>query len=223
MIMKIRVLLALTIVGMFIMPIMPATKASTNLHRGDIIFGKTWHPIPQIPEWHHACLFRGTLYTKNVVQSDPHFENWTWRERWWWLTGQFDRLQQSLNSRGVGGVEYTTLSKIHEVYKKVAYAYVKPEYASNAQKSFAVKFAENRKGRHFDIVSYWKYKDKQVDGPPNSRSGWYYCAELVWAAYKHAAGINLDSHDTSSDHRVYPKDIYNSPLIHVFYDEGLNW
>ena len=121
-------------------------------------------------------------------------------------------------------MEYTTLSEIHDVYKGgVAYAYVKSEYASDEQKSSAVQCAENRKGRHFDIVSYWEYKDKQVDGLANTRSGWYYCAELVWGTYKQVAGINLDSYDSSSDHRVYPEDIYYSPLIHVFYDEGINW
>ncbi|MCD6573485.1 MAG: hypothetical protein J7K95_05275 [Thermoplasmata archaeon] len=219
-----KILGILAIVGMFVMPMIPATKAATTssiLSRGDIVFGKEWYVIPQIPEWHHACLYRGSSYSQDIVQSDPHWENWRPREKWWWLTGQWDRLQNSLNSRGVGGVEYTTLSKIHDDYTKVAYG--KVINVDSDTKKYATQFAEEKVGRHFDIVSYWKYKTKQVEGPSNNYSGWYYCAELVWAAYR-KYGIPLDPVDSWDDHRVYPEEIYNNKqYVRIIYDEGIGW
>ncbi|HDH44683.1 MAG TPA: hypothetical protein ENG66_04760 [Thermococcus sp.] len=213
-------LLVLVIAGAFLTPTMLTTEVASALSRGDIVFGRVWHPIPQIPEWHHACLYRGSSYSEDIVQSDPHFEKWTPLEKLYWLLGLWDALQNSLNSRGVGGVEFTTLSKIHEDYDKVAYGEVMvcPEI-----KKKAVKFAEGKVGRHFDIVSYWKYKTKQVEGPADHYSGWYYCAELVWASYrKH--GIPLDPYDEPNDHRVYPREIYhNEEFVRIIYDEGIGW
>lgn len=217
---KWKILGVLAILGVLIIPVamMPTAKAY-SLNNGDVVFGKMWYPIPQIPEWHHACFYR-SLYPYNIVQSDPHYENWNLGEKWWYATGQYEKLQESLNDRGIGGAERSTLSEIQDTYAKVAYGYVDRPYY---EKNDAVGFAENRLGRHFDIVSYWEYKDKQVDGSSNSRSGWYYCAELVWAGYMYASGntINLDSHDTSTDHRVYPKDVYHSSYVDVWYDEGV--
>ncbi len=216
---KWKILVMMAIVGMFAMPMIPV-KGATILSRGDIVFGKTLYPIPQIPEWQHACLYRGS-YSQNIVQSDPHFEKWSPIEKWWWASGQWDKLQNSLNSKGVGGVEYTTLSEIHGDYWRVAYGRV--INVPDLIKSYATTFAEGKVGRHFDIVSYWKYKTKQIEGPADHYSGWYYCAELVWASYA-KYNIYLDPHDEPDDHRVYPEEIYhNSYYVNIIYDEGIGW
>ncbi|MEM1513630.1 MAG: hypothetical protein QXW78_02245 [Candidatus Thermoplasmatota archaeon] len=208
------------VLTMALAPIMQAAVSSA-IERGDVVFGKMYYPIPQIPEWHHACLYRGANYIgKDIVQSDPHFELWTLQEKLWWFTGQYENLQQSLNNRNVGGVEYTILSYIHQTYNKVAYGNVWT--ANEYQRNNSVKFAEDRIGRHFDILSYWKYKDKQIDGPANDRSGWYYCAELVWAGYW-GYNIDLDPGDTATDRRVYPREIYHDNDVKIIYDEGIGW
>ena len=40
----------------------------------------------------------------------------------------------------------------------------------------------------------------------------YYCSEIVWASWKHAANIDLDP----TGGRVSPADIYYSPRVEIY-------
>jgi len=214
-----KILGILAIVGMFLMPMIPA-KASETKIRGDIVFGKMYHPIPGITGYQHACLYRGRTYNENIVQSDPHWENWRWYEKLWFTMGKYWKVHNSTWDRGVGGVEYTDLNEIYRVYKKEV-AFGRVEGVSNDVRSNAVKFAEDREGedRPFDIVSYWKTNSKQVGkdaSPKNHNPAYgYYCAELVWAAYKDQ-GIDIDP----DSGRVTPQEISENVRV---YEGNINW
>ncbi|MEA2054600.1 MAG: hypothetical protein U9O96_05740 [Candidatus Thermoplasmatota archaeon] len=230
-----KITIALLIAGLFVLPvsIIPSTNAATEIKiRGDVIYGEMYYPIQGIPEWHHACFYRGQSYSKEIIQSDPHWENWTPAEKLWFLwaraTGSgyyFWKVHNSIWDRGVGGVEYETLSYIHNTYADVAYGRVSVQY--DWQRDLAVSFAEDKeddyyngyRGRPFDIVSYWVYNNKQIgkDVSPNNHNPayGYYCAELVWAGYKDR-GIELDS----DGGRVTPKNIYDNTWN---YYDNVNW
>ena len=174
---------------------------NNTIKKGDIIFGRVLEPLPDIPVWHHACLYAGDGM---IVQSDPHTEYWneTHNATFWagYLAQNkskkyeyFSKLERMLEKSGIGGVEITTLSYIYTHYYFVAYGNVTT--AHQDEKNETIEWAKSRVGRPFDYVSYWVNNTKQIDeyDPRDPyHGGMYYCAELVWAAYKEKAGVDLD-------------------------------
>ena len=85
-----KMLLVLAIVGMFVMPMMPTTKATHPVlppceNEGDIVLADGPR-IPKIPEWDHAQIYvgDGNSYvgipsqwgSKACIEADPHTEEW---------------------------------------------------------------------------------------------------------------------------------------------------
>ena len=226
-----KILLVLVIMGMFVMPMIPVkVKAlppgvSPPTQKADIVFARNWSAYPKWPGitgWHHACIYIGKhwvyfkgygVYTHAIVQADPHCEKWD-DTAWDYFWGrQWSDLENYLESKGIGGVEYETLDYIFQWYhRSVHYGRV---YGSGSHINQLLQFLCDRAAhprdwpiRPFDFKSYWGVPcSKQVDGSPGTKGWKYYCAELVWADYKHVMGIDLDYNGYG---RVKPKEIYNT-------------
>ncbi|TFF89612.1 MAG: hypothetical protein EU548_07220 [Promethearchaeota archaeon] len=89
--------------------------------------------------------------------------------------------------------------------------------ASSSVKRAAANFCKRKVGRPYDYIWLTYYGGKQVYGYR------YYCSELAWAAYKHAAGINIDRHPGWSwkyGYNVAPQEIVddgNTWMVHHSY------
>jgi len=228
-----KILIAITIVGVLAMPMMPAkvNAWSPPAASGYLVFARNRTSIlPDLGWWHHACLYKGN---GNIIQADPECENWKdpydWNLFWngyfsvtqsskvYWFT----QLEQSLESRNVGGCEVKPLSYIFQWYHgRIDYGYVKS--ASWQERERAVDFATQKANQEkpFDYISYWANNTKQVDENHENgakdlhHGGKYYCAELVWASYmQDAVGIDLDKNHAG---RVMPREIHNSPEVYIY-------
>ena len=224
-----KILVAIIILGILAMPatVPHADAWSSPSSSGHIVFARNRTSIlPDFGYWHHACLYKGS---SKVIQADPECENWKdpydWNLFWkgyfsvtqsskvYWFT----QLEQSLESRNVGGSEIKPLSYIFQWYKgRVDYGYVKG-VGYNGKRG-AVEFAEDKadEERPFDFVSYWAKDTKQIDenDPNDPHHGYrYYCAELVWAAYQYATGKDLDKNNRG---RVQPIEIHNDDDVYVY-------
>lgn len=167
-----------------------APQPPTNT--GDIILTDSGY-IPGVSGWDHAALYIGS---GNIMEADPHCEDWGWLE-WWWSTGQYEKLWR-------GGVEEDTLSQTFQDYDTVAYLEVTS--ADGDDRVEAVQFTIGQEGEAFDYISYWDDDAKQVD------ANGFYCSELVWAAYYHyPLRINLDSSGSGGDNAVSPQEIDDHP------------
>jgi len=223
-----KVLLVLAIVGMFVMPMMPAKGASIPIpppyvHRGDIVFADEMPKKPAINGWDHAALYNGSGY---IIEADPHMENWTWWERRLYPLNAASLHEKSYSGdENYGRVEVDNMT---EIFNSRAVDYKRVKGASDYLKGKAADFAVDkatrkwtvggipRKPRPFDYKSFWIYHTKQVDSTnPDSLGFGYYCSELVWAAWYWATShywyrtIDLDP----NGNEVWPSDIYNSPYL----------
>ncbi|HHF56608.1 MAG TPA: hypothetical protein ENL42_06850 [Thermoplasmatales archaeon] len=233
-----KVLLVLAIAGMFITPMMPATKAKVippnPQNNGDIIFAEIegW---ADFPSWDHTA-----IWDKNkvkILEADPHFENWSDNRAWWrpdhptlgsiYPNGDTNYkillkylTYKSYHDRSWGKVEEDSITDIFYNYSKCAYGKLR---WTSADPDEAIRFARDKINRPFDYVSPW-YQiwggiySKQQDYPSNDKFFWngtqydlgkgYYCSELTWAAWKWA-GINLDK----DGYAVWPGELARN--IHV--------
>ena len=227
-----RMLLAIVIVSMFIMPVVPATKAAgepnipSPTRRGDLIFYECrgWWDIPG--EVDHVSIWdkdRG-----KIIEADPYYDVWKdFRAPWppylklRYLYPRSGRCLMYLTYKSYtnpgttwGWVEQQTLQ--HDTIEHPDRPYEKLWYyhVNGGNPSTAVSFARSKIGHPFDYYSPWESgaDSKQIDESEEEYMYYnensynlgrgYYCSELVWAAWK-KGGVDLDPDDDS----VMPQEI----------------
>ena len=194
-----KMLLVLAIVGMFVIPMMPATKAATILQKGDIAICEGG-PFDWIVRWyasnywnkqvtwtHAACYVGSTSYSSStVVETAKHGI---------YIIADVTTVSGEQSSHDSG--KWIRISCDLSIRESAANWLKDRTYTLGGE------------WHPYDYVSLTKSVSdhKQVDEQENSaRGGKYYCSELVWAAYRYY-GFNIDK-DKDETSVVWPDDIY---------------
>ena len=186
-----------------------------------------------LPGWDHAALYIGNYriveadphmenWTDDEKKGNYPFNRSLVRKL------HYRSYHAPYDQNHYGKVEYSPLSEITsgEYYQDFLYAWVKVKQEDRDQ---AVDWAEIRAkpqwprlnsstknySRPFDYLSPWIVHSKQYENwdDPDKITEWqmgrlrygYYCSELVWAAYRATARIDLDGHPFTPV--VWPSDI----------------
>jgi len=209
-----KILGVLVIVGMFLMPMMPVTKATHPVlppceNEGDIVLADGSR-IPKIPEWDHA---------KQLEDNYGKIE-WTNLQQTYWdyynagFTPE-EKQHVAIAYCKVIGLSQDKLNTLR--YRVTRFAYDK---LTDPDDDGIEEHPEHR----FDLISYWKDDTKQESGS-SERAQRYYCSELVWAAYRYASrnyiGITVDMDPDS--HKVTPLEIHDSDWTECYWQYGTPW
>ncbi len=188
--MKWKVLLALVIVVMFVMPIMPTNARmwkrgprvwdiEPTMH-GDIILAEC---NGGLRSWDHAAIWDNTHH--KIIEADPHMENWennTYNGKKWGDLYPFNIaiLQMLHDTSYHGNTRYGCVEKdsITDIWFNYSgWAYLRVKNTTPQQRDKAVKYAEKRAShiwpvqgdatrnhpRPFDYKSPWIRHTKQMD------------------------------------------------------------
>lgn len=226
-----KILLALGIVGIFVMPMMPmkVTGSEPNIpsptQNGDTIFYECrgWWDLPNAVD--HVSIWDKSR--DKIIEADPYYEVWGEYSAPWggklktyypWFGPCLKYLtSNSYNNPGTtwGRIEQQTLQ--HDTIEDPDRPYEKLYYyhVNGGNPAAAIRFARSKLGHPFDYYSPWLAgaNSKQIDeseeeymnygGTPYNLGGGYYCSEIVWAAWKKGGGVDLDTDDNS----VMPQEI----------------
>lgn len=100
------------------------------------------------------------------------------------------------------GKRVTRVASTHQYASHPSYvAHIRsPKNVSSAQRANAGKFANSKVGLPYNLKFY---ANRVVNGSS------YNCSQLVWAAWRSAANIDLSGHSRSG---IYPDDLRRSPI-----------
>ena len=234
-----RMLLAIVIVSMFIMPVVPATKAAgepnipSPTRRGDLIFYECrgWWDIPG--EVDHVSIWDKDR--SKIIEADPYYDVWKdFRAPWppylklrYLYPSSTKCLKyltyKSYNNPGTtwGWVEQQTLQ--HDTIENPDRPYEKLWYyhVNGGNPATAISFARSKIGHPFDYYSPWERSgadSKQIDESEeeymdyNGNSynlGRGYYCSELVWAAWKKGGVDLDPDDDS----VMPQEIIDENTV----------